>query len=73
MRRARKALRDVSQDSYPGGESAKMKTPQVGGGGGLAVRGQLSHIYSRLYKLQGCETPQNILIIRMESKGRKKI
>lgn len=40
-----KSTKDVSQDSY-GGEGAKMETLQVGGGGGRAVCGQLSHIYS---------------------------
>lgn len=35
----------MSQDSY-GGEGAKMKMLQVGGGGGEAGCGQLSDIYS---------------------------
>lgn len=38
-----KALRDMSQDSY-GGEGAKMRMLQVGGGGGeRANHGQLLH------------------------------
>lgn len=67
-----KALRYTSQDGY-GGDGAKIKTLQVGGGGERAVCGYILHIYSiyKGVKLLGTQSQFDLIVsIKIYSRGK---